>query len=285
MTNFKRTALIISASALLMSAFAGCVQPANTTSSDDALDDTPDDTPVTVNGSIEATYAATGPFAVATSSVTGYQIFYPRTMEGEHPIITWGNGTGAPTISYNALLRHLASWGFVVIASNSTATQSGEEMIGGVDYLVAENDNPDSKFYHMLATDSIGTTGHSQGGGGAINAATDPRVKCTAPMAPSPGRIRQVKCPTFLVAGSADTIVSASLVRNMCYAPAVAPTIFGIIQGAGHMTYVGNGGQARGYVTAWFRYHLMDDPVAQQAFEEGGELFSNPSWQVEKKNY
>ncbi len=234
---------------------------------------------------IENTYAAGGSFAVTTTNVTGYQIFHPRDMKGGHPIITWGNGTGAPTISYNALLRHLASWGFVVIASNSTMTQSGEEMVGGIDYLIAENANRNSKFYGMLDTAHIGTTGHSQGGGGAINAATDPRVTCTVPLAPSPGQIRQVTCPTFLVAGSADTIVSASLVRSMSYAPANAPTIFGIIAGADHFEFIGDAGKSRGYLTAWFMSYLQGDQVAQQAFEEGGELSGNSNWSVERKNY
>ncbi|MGD9210299.1 MAG: hypothetical protein PVI90_05960 [Desulfobacteraceae bacterium] len=237
------------------------------------------------NATIEETYAATGPYAVTTTSITGYRIYYPNEMEGNHPIITWGNGTGAPTLSYNAFLRHLASWGFVVIASNSTMTQSGDEMVGGIDYLIKQNSNSDSIFYNMLDTQSIGTTGHSQGGGGAINAATDDRVTCTAPLAPSPGQIRQVTCPTFLVAGSADMIVSAVLVRIMCYSPATAPTIFGIIQGVGHMSFIGNGGQCRGYVTAWFMYHLQGDQVAQQAFAGDGELFNNSNWEVEQKNY
>jgi dienelactone hydrolase len=277
MKSFEKTALTFTLFAVFMLIFVGCEQSSN--SADDGR------ATGAVNANIEATYSAAGPFSVAVTSVTGYQIFHPGKMAGNHPIITWGNGTGAPTISYNALLRHLASWGFVVVASNSTMTQNGQEMIGGVDYLIAENKKSGSKFYNMLDTESIGTTGHSQGGGGAINAATDPRVKCTAPMAPSPGQIQEVKCPTFLVAGSADTLVSASLVRSMNYARAKAPTIFGIIQGADHMIYVGNGGQARGYVTAWFMYHLQGDQAAQQAFEEGGELFKNSNWEVEKKNY
>jgi hypothetical protein len=234
---------------------------------------------------IEAEYAATGPYATTSTSVTGYRIFYPRQMSGNHPIITWGNGTGAPTLSYNGLLAHLASWGFVVVASNSTMTQSGEEMIGGIDYLIEQNATPGSPFHGKLDTRSIGSTGHSQGGGGAINAATDPRVKCSAPIAPSPGQIRQVQGPIFLVAGASDTTVSASLVRSTSYAPAQAPTLFGIAAGMGHMDFVGNGGNARGYVTAWFMYHLQANPRAAQAFTGDCEICANPNWTVEKKNF
>ncbi len=47
------------------------------------------------NGSIniESTYAAGGSAAVTTTTVSGYQIFHHRKMNGNHPIITWGNGT------------------------------------------------------------------------------------------------------------------------------------------------------------------------------------------------
>ena len=50
-------------------------------------------------------------------------------MTGDHPIISWGNGTGVSPSGYAWLLGHLASWGFVVIASESRNTGSGEEML------------------------------------------------------------------------------------------------------------------------------------------------------------
>ena len=232
---------------------------------------------------IEETYAVAGPYAVTSTSISGYQIFYPLEMEGNHPIITWGNGTAAPTFFYSAFLEHLASWGFVVIAANTTMAGSGEEMVAGIDHLIQENDRSDSIFYNLLEINRIGTIGHSQGGGGAINAATDARVTCTAPLAPTPGDIEQVQCPIFLVAGSSDFFVPASSIRRECYIPATAPTIFGIVQGMGHIDFMGNAGRARGYVTAWFRGHLQGDQMAQQAFAEDGELFHHSNWTVEQK--
>jgi dienelactone hydrolase len=206
-------------------------------------------------------------------------------MVGNHPIITWGNGTGSPTAIYRSFLNHLASWGFVVIASNSVATQSGSEMVNGIDYLIQQNDNSSSKFYGMLDVDHIGSTGHSQGGGGAINAATDPRVTCSAPMAPSPGSIANVAGPVFLVAGSADFIVSSSLVSSTNYSPATGATLFGTISGATHTEFIGNAGKARGYVTAWFMNYLQGDDYAAQAFINECEVCNNSSWQVRMKNY
>lgn len=237
------------------------------------------------DSNIEATYAADGPYSTKSQSVSGFTIFYPSNLEGNHPIITWGNGTAAPTMVYRPLLNHLASWGFVVIASDSVMTQNGDDLIAGIDYLIDQNETPRSDFYGMLDTDHIGTTGHSQGGGGAINAATDSRVTCSVPIAPSPGSIGQVDGPVFLVAGRTDSIVSASLVRATSYSRATGPTVFGIVDGMGHMAFAGDAGNARGYITAWFMYHLQDDEYAGEAFIDDCEICSDSDWEVNMKNF
>lgn len=230
-------------------------------------------------------YAGQGSYSTTTTRVTGFRIYHPRQMDGYHPIITWGNGTGAPTMGYTGFLSHLASWGFVVIASDSAMTGSGEEMRAGVDYLMQQHQDPASPFYGMLDTAKVGTTGHSQGGGGAINAATDPRVTCSAPLAPSPGDIRNVRGPIFLVAGADDTLVSPSRVRSTSFNRATAPTFFGIAKGMDHMSFTGNIGLARGYVTAWFMYHLQNDIYAGEAFIGRCEICNDTNWDVSQKNF
>lgn len=271
MKKVKNIGLLLSLLAFVFLLFSGC----------EAGD------PGNANGgskSTKAKYAATGPHSVATASATGFSIYHPRDMKGNHPIITWGNGTGTPTIAYAPFLRHLASWGFVVIASNSTMTANGQAMVKGIDYLIEQNSKAGSPFSGMLDIDNIGTTGHSQGGGGAINAATDPRVTCAGLLSPAPGQIRQVKCPIFMVSGTADAL--GSIVRSMTWAPVKAPTIFGVLKGANHVTFSWNLGlETRGYMTAWFMAQLQDDPVAEKAFVEGGDLFKDSNWTVETKNF
>lgn len=269
--SMQWTVLVFLVSALL-AIFAGCVQPFD--DDDDAF-----------LYPIDTEYALSGPYANTQVSVHGYIIFYPKRMNGGHPVITWGNGTGAAVDSYEALLRHLASWGFVVIASESPKTGSGLEMIQGIDYMLEQNKTPGSLFYGQLDPERIGATGHSQGGGGAINTATDPRVKCTVPIAPARGEIDQVKCPIFLIAGTLDSIVPAYFVRNTSYKPAEAPTIFGIVQGMGHGGFAKDAGKARGYITAWFMYQLQEDAYAAQAFMDECEMCNNSDWEVLKKNF
>ena len=133
---------------------------------------------------VEATYYAPGPWAVTertsvdccTSTGDGYDIWYPADLGAGgvvHPVITWGNGTGAHPRQYAYLLSHLASWGFVVIAADRTDTGTGIQMLDAVRYLAAQNADPDSVFGGRIDTASVGAMGHSQGGLGAFNALAD----------------------------------------------------------------------------------------------------------------
>ena len=128
---------------------------------------------------IETTYAATGPWAVShttandASGAAVYELYYPTALGQngfQHPLLTWGNGTGATPTQYSQLLTHLASWGFVVIASTSTATGTAAEMLAGEDFLVAAEDTPASPFFGKLDLSAIGAFGHSQGAGGTMRA-------------------------------------------------------------------------------------------------------------------
>lgn len=292
MKRFKKMTILLNVFAVLMFLFTACEQAnieallngSNADSvSSDSSNSTSTNRSIAAYGSVKEHYSKRGPYSPATTSLNGFSIYHPRTMGGNHPIITWGNGTGAPTFSYSPFLNHLASWGFVVVASNSVMTGSGQQMKQGIDLIISENGKAGSKFNGKIDTESIGTTGHSQGGGGAINAATDPRVLCTAPLSPAPGSIRQVKCPTFMMTGTADFL--SSIVRSMSWGMATAPTILGVIKGANHMTFAGNIGKARPYVTAWFMHYLQGDDAAGEAFVKGGELFTDPDWEVQSKNF
>ena len=114
-----------------------------------------------------------------------------------------------------------------------------------------------------------------------------PRVDCTAPLQPAPGNISQNKSPMFLVGGSADTIVApGTLITPLTYNPARVPVIYGIQKGASHFEPVGNGGGIRGYLTAWMRYHLLNDLEAKKLFYgENCGLCTDSGWNVRKKNW
>jgi hypothetical protein len=132
-----------------------------------------------ITTTVEATYAVAGPFAVSQATVNNasgaalYNLYYPTALGQNgflHPVLTWGNGTGATPAQYSKLLTQMASWGFVVIASTSTAVGTGAEMLAAEDYLVAASAQSTSLFFGKLNLAAIGAFGHSQGAGGTMRA-------------------------------------------------------------------------------------------------------------------
>ncbi len=111
-----------------------------------------------------------------------YTIFRPACFKSgeKYPVITWANGTCGEISGYVALLSNLASYGFVVFASNSTWTGTSPTdhvQLRALDYAKALNEDPNSIYYQRLDMDHIGAMGHSQGAAATNNADSDPRIK------------------------------------------------------------------------------------------------------------
>lgn len=246
--------------------------------------------PPTPTGLCVTPYEYQGASAVTKETNTGpdgrFTLYRPTNMTENHPILTWGNGTGATPENYDGLLRHFASHGFVVIASNSTQTGTGVEMINGAKWMVAQNAVTGSKFFGKLRTVSVGAVGHSQGGQGTVNAGKDPLVSATAPIEPAYARGAAAlnHGPMFLTAGSSDTIVPVFRV-NDTYNDSAVYTIYGILSGATHFEPVNSGGKFKGYLVAWFKLQLAMEAKAADVFTHGScGIFSDTRWKVQEKN-
>ncbi|WP_410664310.1 chlorophyllase/cutinase-like alpha/beta fold protein [Amycolatopsis sp. lyj-84] len=209
-----------------------------------------------------------GPFAVTVEALDSTHTVYRPSRLERHPVILWGNGTGANPKIYDGLLRHLASHGFVVAAADTPNAGSGKEMLAGATTLIAENSRPGSRYEGKIDTAHIGATGHSQGGGGAIAAGADPRVTTTIPIEPGPqGSATALKGPSFFLGGQFDAIVIPALLVIPRYRLAdQVPAIYGELAGATHFTPAGDGGGFRGAITAWFRFWLSGDERARAEF-------------------
>ncbi|GAB4012439.1 poly(ethylene terephthalate) hydrolase family protein [Nocardioides ultimimeridianus] len=226
---------------------------------------------------VNGDYAGPGPFGVTTEAGDSAHTVYRPTNLGRqgctsHPVIIWGNGTYATPSVYAGLLKHLASEGFIVVAANTTQSGSGQEMLAGIDWITEKNSDPSSIYYQKVDLAHIGASGHSQGGGGAVNAGADPRVDAVVPIEPGPqGSNAALHGPTLWLAGQNDNIVNANLLVKPRYeATDQVVSEYGLLAGATHFTAIGDAGGFRGPVTAWFRYWLMGD-------QEAGSEFFGPS--------
>ncbi|GAA3207101.1 chlorophyllase/cutinase-like alpha/beta fold protein [Actinocorallia longicatena] len=213
------------------------------------------------------TWSDPGPYEVQVDIEAITTFYRPKNLTGRHPVVIWGNGTFAVPGAYTLLLRHWASHGFIVAASNSTQSNPGLSMRYGIDELTARDTDPGSLYYQHVDLANIASAGHSQGGAGAINAAIDPRVDTVVAIQPGPlADPDQMDEPTFYLAGQYDVIVFPFLVRAFYNDSDHVPAVYGELRGATHFTTALDGGGFRGPTTAWLRAFLMNDPTAKSAF-------------------
>jgi hypothetical protein len=255
--------------------------------------------PAGAASTVEAKYKANGTWTVSTSVVTdstgaAYTLFYPTNLgQGgfKHPIITWGNGTNAVPTQYTATLTDLASWGFVVVASNSKNTGWGTEMWAGTQYMLQQNTTSGSIFYQKLNPAKVGAAGHSQGATGALNATVLSNGVITSSLtselvdpfwfsdqAQMPD-FTKLTHSVFLVSGTSDFLCSAAQ-QTTYYGKLPGPAQKAALKGGGHNVIQGSTPNLQqGYVTAWFMYTLQGDAVARSAFVgTAPEINGNTGW-------
>lgn len=241
--------------------------------------------------SVNKNWAGAGPFAVTVEpGGSAHTIYRPTDLGGlgcgTHPVIIWGNGTGASVSTYDALLKHFASHGFIVAAANTEQSGSGKEMLAGIDYLTQQNSSSSSAYFGKVDLSQVGATGHSQGGGGAIAAGADSRVDTTVPIQPGPqGTVSALRGPTFFLAGQLDFIVPALYVHSRYQQAGHVVGVYGELALATHFTPAGNGGGYRGPITAWMRFHLMGDEQARGVFFGASCGYcGSPEWWAFERN-
>lgn len=216
---------------------------------------------------------------------TSCTVYRPTTLNGDNAVILWGNGTGASPSSYAALLRHWASWGFVVVAANTSSAGTGRDMLDCLNWLER------SSLASRVNLNKVGTSGHSQGGGGSIMSGTDRRITATAPiqgytlgLGHNRNSWTQQSGPMLLLSGSSDTLVSPRTNHAPLFDRANVPVFWANLQGASHFEPTRDGGGYRAITTAWFLFQLNNDSNARNQFV-GSNCFycSNRSWETRSK--
>jgi predicted dienelactone hydrolase len=234
---------------------------------------------------------------IATLQTADCTVYRPATLGGagdlRHPVVVWGNGTGTPTeIVYEWLLTHWASHGFIVVAANTPNAGTGTEMLRCLDWVQAQDASPGSPYAGHVATGAVATSGHSQGGGGAIMAGRDARITVTVPfmaytqgLGYDAGAAAEQKGPMLLMSGSADTIAPPAANQLPVFQQTSVPTFWGTLAGADHVTFA-LGGEA-GYLapsTAWLRLFLMcDDGARAMFYGPTCTLCTDSTWTVKRK--
>lgn len=251
---------------------------------------------------VDQRYNVRGSWAVSTGTADvpaagGVHYWYPTNLGSggyRHPILTWGNGSDATPGHYDEALAHLASWGYVVVASDSGQVGLGGEMLAAARWMIDQNARAGSIFQGKLNTTRVGSLGHSQGASGAVWAQVDSNLITSTvaiafpdrawwnPPAPPESELvfNDVDQPTFYMAGSLDFLATSD--QQLFFDLTAGPSVKAALLWGGHNDIQDGGNPAAllGYITAWFKYTLEGDTFARTAFvgSSPSELEENPAW-------
>jgi hypothetical protein len=180
-----------------------------------------------------------------------------------------------------------------------------------IDWAVAENSRPGSRFYGRLDVENVGVAGQSCGGGLALAVAGDPRVKTVGvfnsgsrltiqPNQPNPGggdpaaaiaqaktRLDAVHSAVLILTGDERLDIAYQGGRETFGYLSKPPVFYAWQEGLQHIgTYSFPGGGSIGRIGSdWFKWRLRGDQEAGRMFTGANcTLCREPSWRVQKKN-
>lgn len=216
---------------------------------------------VATGGELEAKYLAMGNYKAKKVQKDGseltkkFYVYYPEELpekNQKYPVIVVLNGTGVLPKKYKAIFQHLASWGFVVIGNDDGSTGFGKSADETMDFILAENSNPNGVFYQKMDLENIGITGHSQGGAGVFTAISimehKDQYKTAVALSPTHEEtahgfgwnydLTQITIPTLMLAGTEGEFETQAVIpfekMEQMYEKIVAPKAMLRRSGAEH---------------------------------------------------
>jgi hypothetical protein len=254
--------------------------------------------------------ASDGPFKSTEIDETGpnnnYTVFLPTELAPngvKNPIVGWMNGGSTGPALY-VLLPHLATHGFVVVASNTLPAIGdevalGQEIIAGIDWALDQNEQQSSMLYGKLDETKIAAMGYSMGSLATFTIADDARLTTTVHISGGnmdPSRIDKLRKPAAFFCGIPGDD-SCTIINTDCdiagancatdYMNATTPVFYGVFQ-YGHLGILTDpySTQIGAAVTGWLRWKLMSDRTLERMFiGDQCTMCKDSNWTVMEKNF
>ncbi|MFY1650479.1 cellulose binding domain-containing protein [Solwaraspora sp. WMMB762] len=230
------------------------------------------------------------------ASLANHTIFRPQNLPAERlPILVWGNGgCSANGLSQGNFLREIASHGFLAIANgapNGSGSTTSQMLTQSIDWAVAENSRPGSKYYDKLDTTKVAVAGFSCGGLEAYAVSNDPRVTTTGIF--SSGllndaddyQLRRLTKPIAYFIGGPSDIAYPNAIDDWGKLPAGLPAFMGNLNVGHGGTYdQPNGGEFGRVAVLYLKWRLKGDTTAGANFVGANCGLCHSQWSVQQKN-
>ncbi|MFI1996415.1 cellulose binding domain-containing protein [Actinoplanes sp. NPDC020271] len=247
----------------------------------------------------DAAAGGSGPYPAdyeTSSSLVNHTVYRPSALPSERlPVFVWGNGgcaaNGTGQINF---LREISSYGFLVIASgapNGSGSTTSSMLTQSIDWAVAENARPGSKYYGRLDTSKVAVGGWSCGGLEAYAVSGDSRVTTTLIF--SSGllndgddyQLRRLTKPIAYFIGGPSDIAYPNAMDDWGKLPSALPAFMGNLNVGHGGTYdQTNGGEFGRVAVLYLKWRLKGDLTAGANFVGSDCGLCHSQWQVQQKN-
>lgn len=265
----------------------------------------------------------------ADPSLPGHVVYRPENLGAmgslKLGVVVWGNGgcsgDGAGARHH---LAQLASYGYVVIAPGTIRSGPGaspreprpprgpdasgklppiettaEDVRAGIDWALAENARPGSRYYRRIDSKMIAVAGHSCGGLQALQLAADPRIRTVmvhnsgvftdgsnpiSGMTVDKSLLATLHTPVIYILGGPTDIAYPNGTDDFSRIEHVPAFLANLNVGHGGTFGQPDGGRVGLVSAAWLQWQLRGDAVAGRMFTgKDCTLCTDSAWTIERK--
>ena len=261
----------------------------------------------------------TGPFKAIMkeeASLSEHTVFVPQDLSAfsakkQLPVLVWGNGacTNSPWEHYK-FLNEIASYGYIVVATGFIPMDEKpfrgpmsrtEQQIESIDWVIAQNADPNSPYYQKIDVKNICVAGMSCGGLQTLFNCADQRIKtlmiCNSglfnqenagsavggmPMPPK-SKLNEIHSSIIYILGGEKDIAYGNGMDDFHRIKHVPAFAANFPVGHGGTYREAHGGEFSVVALAWLNWQLKGDKNAAKMFQgKACELSKRKDWTVEK---
>ena len=261
----------------------------------------------------------TGPYKAVMTEVEGlkeHTVFLPQDLskfnaKNPLPVLVWGNGacSNSPFEHMN-FLNEIASHGYIVMATGNIPMDDSwyrgpmsrtEQQIESIDWVYAQNADPNSPYYQKIDVKNLCVAGMSCGGLQTLFNCADPRIKalmiCNSglfnqqnagqavggmPMPPKE-KLQEIHTPIIYILGGPEDIAYGNGMDDFHKINHVPACAANFPVGHGGTYREPHGGEFTVVALAWLDWQLKDSREAAKMFKgKDYGLKNRKDWTLEK---